>query len=225
MASPATLPFSTAEFFSVFERYNTAVWPAQTALLALALACVAIVAFRPERGRTIGAMLALLWAWTAIAYHFAFFAAINTVAWGFGGLGLVAAALFAWHALRGSLTFGRATGASGAIGAALVGYALIVYPVLGEVLGEHYPAAPTFGLPCPTTIFTLGMLLFARRPVPRAVFVVPLAWAVVGGAAAFQLGVRQDLGLPVAAVAVVAVLIGRRQGQRARAGNAPSLRA
>lgn len=41
MTSPLTLPLSTAEFFSVFARYNTAVWPAQTANLAMLWAWIA----------------------------------------------------------------------------------------------------------------------------------------------------------------------------------------
>jgi hypothetical protein len=60
------------------------------------------------------------------------------------------------------------------MGAALVAFALIVYPVLSRLLGHEYPAVPTFGLPCPTTIFTVGVLLFAKAALPRSVLVVPL---------------------------------------------------
>src|SRR6478735_636787 len=49
------------------------------------------------------------------------------------------------------------------------------------------PAVPTFGLPCPTTIFTIGVLLFAKAPVPRSAFIVPVLWALVGSTAAFTL--------------------------------------
>ena len=93
------------------------------------------------------------------------------------------------------------------VGGTLVLFALVVYPLVGHLLGHRYPAVPTFGLPCPTTIFTIGVLLFATAPVPRSVFVVPGLWAAVGSTAAFALGVYQDLGLLVAGgVAVVAIL-------------------
>ncbi|HSB34572.1 MAG TPA: DUF6064 family protein, partial [Nitrospirota bacterium] len=58
--------------------------------------------------------------------------------------------------------------------------------------------------PCPTTIFTIGVLLFAAAPVPRSVFIIPVLWAAVASAAAFQFGVLQDLGLLPAGLAGIA---------------------
>jgi hypothetical protein len=91
----------------------------------------------------------------------------------------------------------------------LIAYALIGYPLIGASLGHRYPAAPTFGLPCPTTIFTLGVLVMGR-PVPRHLLLVPVAWAIVGGFAACRLGVAEDSGLPIAAALVTVVLLARR---------------
>jgi uncharacterized protein (TIGR04206 family) len=203
-----TLPFTTAQFFEVLGRYNIAVWPAQVALFALALASTVAIALRRREARAIGGVLALFWAWMGVAYHFAFFTAINRAAWGFGVLSVLGAAAFAWHAARGTLAFRWPGGARGAAGAVLIGFALVGYPLIGGLLGERYPQVPTFGLPCPTTIFTLGMLLFAVRPVPRLVFLVPLLWSGVGTVAAFALGVRQDLGLLAAAAVALLVLVG-----------------
>ena len=59
---------------------------------------------------------------------------------------------------------------------------------------------PTFGLPCPTTIFTIGLLCFAVPPTPRSPLIVPLLWCLVGAQAAFLLGVQPDLGLIAAGV-------------------------
>jgi hypothetical protein len=93
------------------------------------------------------------------------------------------------------------------VGAVLIVYALVVYPVLGHLLGHRYPAAPTFGLPCPTTIFTFGVLLWARAPVPRVLVVVPMLWAALGAVAAMQLGVPEDFGLLVAGVTAVPMIL------------------
>jgi hypothetical protein len=60
---------------------------------------------------------------------------------------------------------------------------------------------PTFGLPCPTTLFTLGMLAFLKPPRPVAMFVVPLLWTLVGAQAALAFGVLEDFGLLVAGIA------------------------
>lgn len=207
MSSSLRLPFSTEAFYGVFGRYNLAVWPAQVLLLLMALACIAALSFLPSLARLIPMLLAGLWAWMGVAYHFAFFSVINPAAWAFGAMFLAAAAAFAWEGARGKLVFHWLAGWRAAAGAALIAYALVGYPVLGTLLGSGYPRSPTFGLPCPTTIFTLGILLFAVRPVPRVVFVVPLLWSAIGSFAAFSLGVAQDVGLLVAAAIVVPALV------------------
>jgi hypothetical protein len=214
------MPFSTAEFMAVFGRYNQAVWPAQFILNLLALALVAILLWVPAGSRWVAGGLALLWAWMAVAYHFAFFTRINPAAWGFGLLFLAGAFAFAWLGVRHErLHFAPEAGVRGWLGGVLIGYALVVYPLLADGFGQRYPQLPTFGLPCPTTIFTLGMLMFAVAPVPRAALAVPLLWSAIGSVAAFQLGVVQDGGLPVAGLLALAALAWPRSPQGAgRAG-------
>jgi hypothetical protein len=139
-------------------------------------------------------------------YHIGFFAAINPAAWLFGALFLLEALILAGTgAIRGGLGFRRRGGARGWTGAALVVYALAAYPATGYALGHRYPEAPTFGLPCPATIFTIGLLEFADET-PKAVWVVPLLWCAIGSVAAFQLGVIEDLAL-LAAGAVAGVRV------------------
>ena len=72
---------------------------------------------------------------------------------------------------------------------------------------------PTFGAPCPTTIFTLGLLLWAEPPVPRGAVVVPALWAGIGTVGAVVLGVPEDFGLTIAAV--IAILVALFAPQRA----------
>jgi hypothetical protein len=199
------LPFTAAEFFEVFRRYNEAVWPFQLALNALALAMLAMVlAPLPASGRLISAMLALLWAWTAAGYHLAFFSAINPAAAVFAVLFIAGAAVFAWKgAVRGRLRFD----AAGPLGIALAAYALVAYPLLALALGRGYPYTATFGLPCPSVIFTFGMLACLRGPYPRIVFAAPLAWAAIGSQAAVLFGVYEDLGLLAAGIAGAGLLL------------------
>jgi hypothetical protein len=207
-----SLPFTSEDFFGVFARYNEAVWPAQIALNALALFCV-VLAFRAggRPGRWISALLAALWFWTAVAYHFAFFSRINPAAWLFGGVALAGALAFLWlGTVRGRLRFSPVADWRGATGGILIAYALLAYPLLGWLAAHRYPRAPTFGVPCPTAIFTLGILLLAAPPVPRVAYIVPVLWAAVGSVAAFALGVPEDLGLLAAGIAaLVAAFIPR----------------
>lgn len=206
------LPFTVEQFFGVFRAYNTAVWPAQAVLLALALAAVYLV-FVPRRwsGIAVSAVLALLWAWLGLAYHLAFFARINPAAYAFAAVSIVGAAVFAWQGVvRRRLEFRAAGGPRSAAGLALVAFALIGYPAWTYLSEHRYPEFPTFGLPCPTTLFTIGLLALVVPPYPRSPLIVPVLWCLVGAQAAFLLGVPADLGLLVAGAIGVALLVRSR---------------
>ena len=207
------LPFTVDQFLDVFRRYNTAVWPAQWALLAIALVIAALVyRDRPKDHRWVHGLLAVLWLWMAFAYHLAFFASVNRAAVAFAAAFAIQGALFAWYAFHAPAEPARThSGAAGHLGVVLVAYALFVYPALGYMFGHRYPASPTFGAPCPTTIFTLGIIVWWGRSIPLALLIVPLAWSMIGASAATGLGMIEDYGLPVAAIAtVVSLLIARR---------------
>jgi drug/metabolite transporter (DMT)-like permease len=202
------LPFTTDQFNDVFRAYNESVWPAQLALLALALLALTFVAI-PRRwsGAVVSAVFATLWLWMALAYHLAFFTAINPLAYAFAAVTGAGGLVFLWQGVvKRRLEFRLAADGRGIAGMALVVFALVVYPAWSRYAGHRYPALPTFGLPCPTTIFTIGMLAFLCTPHPRSPLVAPVAWCLVGGQAAFLLNVPQDLGLLAAALVGVVLL-------------------
>lgn len=210
------LPFTVDEFYGVFRDYNTAVWPAQWFLVALAIAALAAVP-RPRRwsGVAVSAVLGVLGAWIAFGYQLAFFAQISPAAFGFAVLSAAGAAVFVWQGVvRRRLTFRWALGPKAMAGVTLIVFALVVYPVWSAYAGHPYPATSTFGLPCPTTISTIGLLCFAVPPTPRGPLFVPLLWCFVGAQAAFLLGVQPDLGLIAAAVVGMGLLA--TAGQRPR---------
>lgn len=206
------LPFSVEQFFAVFVQYNTTVWPAQCVLFALGLIAVVLVLWpRARSGSIVSAILALLWAWLGVVYHLMFFTAINPLAIAFAVLSLVGALAFVWWGvIRRRLQFARSARWRAWTGGALLIYALLAYPALSWMVGHHYPALPTFGLPCPTTIFTFGVLAFLARPYPWQVFVVPVLWSLIGGQAAFLLSIPQDLGLLVAGALGVILALNSR---------------
>jgi hypothetical protein len=53
-------------------------------------------------------------------------------------------------------------------------FGLIAHPLLSSVFGHSFPAAPGFGLPCPTTLFPIGVLSLADPLSPRVTFAAPL---------------------------------------------------
>jgi len=215
------LPFSREQFLAVFVAYNDAIWPAQ--VVAYLLGAVAFgLALRPaaRSGRAVAAVLAAMWLWTGIAYHLLFFANATPAAVLFGALFVVEGGLFAWLGVLGDrLRFGFRPDVPGWVGIALVAYAAILYPLIGLATGHAYPAMPVFGVtPCPVTLFTFGLLLLTRAPVPRWLLVIPLVWSLIGGSAAILLDVAADWLLLVSGVVAVPLILAkdRRGSQPAR---------
>src|SRR5690349_11192346 len=89
------LPFTGEQFFDLFGAYNEALWPAAVALWIASVVILALrlVGHRPH-DRWISALLVAHWAWSALAYHVAFFTRINPAAWLFAALFLGQAVLF-----------------------------------------------------------------------------------------------------------------------------------
>lgn len=207
------LPFSQEQFISVFVAYNQAIWPTQIVAYALgAFAVFAVLRPRPWSGRLVAAILAVMWLWTGIAYHWMHFFEINKAAALFGAAFAIEAGLLSYHGLlNDGFQFERQDRTAGAVGFGLILYAMILYPLLGALNGHVYPAAPIFGVtPCPTTIFTFGILVLTLPTVPWWLLVVPLLWAVVGGSAAVLLGVPEDWMLLAAGVLAAGLLARRR---------------
>jgi len=209
-------PFTADQFFGVFTRYNEALWPAPLVLLALGCTLVLVAYLAPHRARLVFGGLALLWAWSAVAFHVAFFASVTSAAYVYGVLFLAQAALLAWHALHTRRLHLAAPLDRPAriVGGALAAYALIGYPIVAVLLGQHYPAQPTFGLPCPTTILTFALLAWCMRPVPWSLLVIPIGWTLVATSASVNFRVAEDFALPLAAVLAIALLVWPRTHRR-----------
>ena len=194
------IPFTVDQFLNVFEQYNVAVWPAQVFLYTIGIVAICLALSRQKDfSRSISLILSLFWIWMGIVYHLSFFSAINKAARGFAALFVLQGILFFIAGVsKHQLTFRFSSNLYGIVGGVFLVYALIFYPAFGYWLGHRYPAAPTFGLPCPTTIFTFGILLWTIRRVPLYILAIPLAWSFIGGWAAISLGMIEDFGLLVA---------------------------
>ena len=180
-------------------------------LPVMALGVLAVVLLlRQRRYSSVGisAILTIFWAWQALAYHLAFFTAINPLAYGFAALFVGGAAVFCWQGVvRRKLIFKPSSGWRMRAGWGLLIFATFIYPAWTYLAGHRYPAVPTFGLPCPTTIFTIGLLAFLVAPYPHSPLVVPVLWCFVGSQAAFLFNVPPDLGLVVAGGVGIVLLV------------------
>lgn len=196
------LPFTTEDFLQVFENYNLSVFPAQIFFNILAVLMIFLAVKRIKYSdKIIGFSLGFLWLWIGIVYHLVFFSKINPAAVFFAAIYILQGLLFIYFAgLKKDLNFSFSKDLMGLTGALFMLYALIIYPLLGILFGHTYPHNPTFGLPCPTTIFTFGLLLWSKERVPLYLTIIPLIWSLIGSSAAVKLGVLEDTGLLIAGV-------------------------
>jgi len=198
-----SLPFTAEEFISLFETYNTSIWPMQIVAYVLGgLAVFLAIRRTPASGRLIGAILAFFWLWMGIVYNLVFFTEINRAAYGFGSMFVAQGILFLGACVwKDRINYKVSPDIYSFTGAIFILYAMVIYPILGSAFGHGYPRCPAFGItPCPTTIFTFGILLFAARKVPWYLFVIPLVWSLIGSQAAVSLTIREDLALPVVGI-------------------------
>lgn len=206
------MPFDRADFFAVFVQYNTALWPTQVFAYAAIFLCLFLL-LRRSRMTDPGILvvLAAMWAVNGIGYHGLFFSGINPAAFLFAAFFVAEAVLFAVFAGWGTeVDFAMRRDGRTIAGLLLIIFAVLAYPLWGMAAGHRYPAMPMIGIaPCPTTIFTIGILLTGRWAVVRWLLVIPLAWSAIGGSAAIMLGVPQDFGLFAAGIIAAAFALGR----------------
>ncbi|HTY60237.1 MAG TPA: DUF6064 family protein [Bacteroidota bacterium] len=206
-----SLPFSLEQFLSVFALYNHSVWPAQILLNILGILAIVLSARSNVPSKSIAGFLGGLWIWTGAVYHIVFFSTINPAASVFGGLFIIQGMLFLYSGvIKTEISFGFRSTVKGYTGALLLAYGLVIYPVLGYFLGHVYPNSPTFGAPCPSTIFTFGLLLWTTTRIRWYLLVIPCLWALVGSSAALTLGIYEDTGLLISAILGTAVLTMKR---------------
>ena len=219
------LPFTTDQFFAVFREYNRAIWPAPVLAYVLGLLAVALATWKTTFSNwVISLILALSWLWIGLIYHGAHFSAINPAAYLFGILFVIQGILFVLLPLRKTAwEFRFRRDAYGAVGAALILYSMVIYPLLGAFSGHAYPNAPMFGVaPCPSAIFTFGLLLWTVGRVPVWILLIPGTWAAIGSTAAWKLGVAEDFGLLVAGLLGVALVVHRNRQLQKTGAMAPA---
>lgn len=209
------MPFDVEQFLGVFVAYNTAIWPLQV-VTYMAGIVIGVLFFWPSQRSDKGILLLLaaMWGINAVGYHMTYFAAINPAARLFGAVFLIEAVLLAIWAFRDRehLIFQPRRGVVTGAGVAMIAYALVGYPALGAWMGHSYPAVPVFGVaPCPTTIFTIGVLVLGDWRSTRWLLIIPALWSALGGSAAVVLNVPQDYGLILAGLALIPMTLLRRR--------------
>ncbi len=211
------LPFTRENFLEIFKQYNLGIYPLQYFFYFLAAMIVFLsVSKKPSFKKFVAWLLAFYWLWMGIVYHLYFFTRINPAAWLFGALFILQSYLLIHYSLiRKRLSFQFRNNIYGWSGALLILYALIIYPVIGSLSGHVYPYSPYIGLPCPTTIFTLGLFLWQDKKLPFILLVIPILWSLIGTFAAMYLGIPEDTGLIISGIVVLILMMVKAQKSKA----------
>src|SRR5262245_30393818 len=213
-----SFPFTADIYLSLFETYNSTIWPAQAVAYGLGILAV-FLTLRPlaAGGRIAFAVLSAFWLWNGIAYHLMHFLQINFAALGFAVLFVLQGALFAAIAIGGRRSFRFRPDVLGWSGLLLCSFALAAYPLLGWIAGHGWPREAAFGVaPAPTAIFTFGMLLMLEGRVPLYLAVIPLLWSLAAGSAAvLRLGIAEDSSVVLGSVVGFGLLVWKRRQRSA----------
>ncbi|HSR18056.1 MAG TPA: DUF6064 family protein [Ignavibacteriaceae bacterium] len=190
------LPFTADQFLEIFKSYNESIFPIQIIFYLIAAIALFLLFSSTDKSRIISLILSFFWLWIGIVYNIIFFSKINKAAYLFGSLFIMQGIIFFIYGIvSNKLILRYNKNILNKTGIIFISYALIVYPVLGYFLGRPYPYSITIGLPCPTTIFTFGILLFSEKKIPFAALIIPLLWSIMGFTAALNFSVYEDFGL------------------------------
>jgi hypothetical protein len=207
-------PFTLREFLDMIASYNNAFWPMPLVAYALGIIAVILTWLKSDyASKAATGILVLFWLWTGIVFNGLWFSELWSRVMLFTVLFVIQAILLAWTGiLKPDLSFRARADRYGLVGGLVILYGMAGYPAIESLLGRGYPQALLLGMvPCPTIVFTLGMLLWSDRPTPRLVLVIPVFYAVVGGALVASQGIVEDLGMVVFGLLAVSMILYRNR--------------
>lgn len=205
-------PFTIQQFFEIFEKYNSTVFPFQLIIFIFGLAAVLMVhSSKNIKNKVITGILGFFWLWIGAVYHIAFFVSINKAAYAFGGLFIIQGLLFLMELFRRKLEFNFSQCIREYIGYFFIVFGLIIYPIVSYFLEGSFARTISLGLPCPTTILTFGFLLLTNERFPKYLLIIPTLWAIIGTGAAINFGIYQDYIMLISAIVANIYLIKRKK--------------
>jgi len=150
--------------------------------------------------RWVGYFLGFVWVWVGSIYHSYYFSAINPLGEIFGQLFILQGCIFILETYIGKLDFTYNQSFKHKIGLSFIIFGLIIYPIISWMIEGSLMRVISFGLPCPTVIFTFGLLMLSGSKFRKYTLIIPVIWAIIGTSAAYYFGVYQDVMLIISAV-------------------------
>jgi len=196
-------------FLDYTSNYNLDLYPSQYLMLGLGLLAILTVFFRSKHSsRFISAILAFFYGWIGIQFYIVYFKEFMPMPIVFATLFIVQALIFILEGtVRNRISFQFKADLYGFTGALLIIYGIFGYQALEYILGRGYPEILAFGMfPCPTVIFSLGILLWTGKKFPSYILIIPLIHALSGFIPAFMIGIIEDIGLIISGLLTLSLL-------------------
>jgi hypothetical protein len=195
-------PITTEQFSSIFEKYNHAIFPVQIILFLLSLlALIAIGTKIKQKDKVVAGILGVIWVWTGVVYHWAFFSSINILALGYGVVFILQGLFLVWEGvILYNLKFVFGMTVQAFFGYFFILYGLIIYPAIAYMFEPNLSGTISIGLPSPTIILTFGFMLLCDKKFSKYLLIIPSIWALIGISAVIKLGVYQDSMMFIAAI-------------------------
>jgi hypothetical protein len=200
------------EFFDLFRTYNEMYLV--VIILTYVLAVFALLmTFRKNdySNRFISFTLAFLWSWVGVVFGILVFSPLPVVMAGielpgtwylFGGIFAIHGIILLFNGVfKDMVSYTWRPDSRHYIGLFLILFGLVLYPMIGALSGRVYPEYPVFGTsPCPVTLFTIGLLLWADERPSLEFWAIPIFWGFMGIAPVLFYGVYADIGTVLSAI-------------------------
>lgn len=203
------------QMLSVFEAYNTATWPVQVIICLLGITAVFLTTRTLKNSsKIISAILSFTWLWTGIVFCILYWAPVFAPSYGYAALYIIQGVIFFAYIFNTKLSFRFEANIYSIIGTIFIAYSMVGYLLVGYFLDHIYPQSVSIILaPCPTVVFTFGLLLMTDKKVPKYILIIPLFWSLCG-IIPVLMGISEDIGLIIAGVAgTILILVRDRNSQ------------
>lgn len=212
------LLFSPRVYWRLLELHNASLWPLHLVMVVLAAGIVLGLRQRwPAANRAACTALALIWVWVGWSFLAQRYATINWAAdyaaWAFYVQALLIAGV---GGIGGRVCIENASTVARSVGIALIGYAVLLHPLVAVATGRGIASAEVFGImPDPTAIATLGIIVMMHRAGAAWLLLpIPALWCLVSAMTLYAMGAPEGwLPLGAAALAVAVSLASSRRGR------------
>ena len=194
-------------FFNNVSTYNVSIFPMQIITLVVAIILTYLLFVRPSTivNKLIKIYLSFTFVWFVLMFPFE-----GVFKIGFGLVHIVIAILFFIDIFTAKIEFKfPETSGKRYFMLFLIFSAFALYPLIEYMSGHLYPKILLFGVaPCPTTIFSLALLIGAVPKVGKIIFILLIFPAIFSGLSVpIMLGVWADLLLLVSGIYGLITLI------------------